>query len=280
MIVNESEGYTSFNTNHIYIHHNVLENVGMTDLSNYPIWVEGYGGNSNMTLDNFYIYNNSIQGVNNSNKALTGIHFDVAGKFSNIFVQNNIIANCRNAAITFHSNLSGATLSNVTVSNNLYYANATNAAAFNMTATNKIDKNNLVGNPMFVSSTDYHLQPSSPAIDKGINVGFPYNGSAPDIGAYETGNSTTTDATAPVVTAFAIPSAASSLTVSISSLSATDNIGVTGYLINESAVAPALSSSMWKSTAPTTYLALSPGDKKLYALEQRCRRKCFSLSFG
>lgn len=32
---------------------------------------------------------------------------------------------------------------------------------------------------------DFHLQPSSPAIDTGVNVGIPYCGSAPDIGAYE-----------------------------------------------------------------------------------------------
>ncbi len=34
--------------------------------------------------------------------------------------------------------------------------------------------------------TDYTLLPTSPAIDAGIDVGLPYNGSAPDIGAFET----------------------------------------------------------------------------------------------
>jgi hypothetical protein len=263
MTVNTGEGYSSFNVNHIYLYGNVLENVGMTDLSNYPIWIEGYGSNSNITVDNFSIYNNSIQGVNNSNKALTGIQWDVAGKFSNLFIQNNIITNCRNAAITFHSNLSGATLSNVTVNNNLYYNNATNAAAYNMTVSNKVENNNIVGNPLFVSLTDYHLQGSSPAINKGINVGLPYNGSAPDIGAFETGN--TSDATAPIVTAFSISSTTSSLTVPITGFTATDNIGVTGYLVNESSIAPLISSSRWSSTSPTTYLALTEGTKTLFA---------------
>ena len=189
IIVNTSEGYSSFDVSHNYIHHNVLENVGMTDLSNYPIWIEGYGSNSNITVDNFHIYNNSIQGVNNSNKALTGIHWDVAGKFSNIFIQNNIITNCRNYAITFNSNLAGATLSNVTINNNLYYANATNATDFNITATNKTESNNITGNPLFVSPVDYQLKAKSPAINAGIYVGVPYNGSAPDIGAFETGSS-------------------------------------------------------------------------------------------
>jgi hypothetical protein len=266
MIVNTGEGYSSFDVKNISIHHNVLENVGMTDLSNYPIWIEGYGSNSNITVDNFYIYNNSIQGVDNSNKALTGIHWDVAGKFSNIFIQNNIIANCRNAAITFHPNLSGATLSNVTVSNNLYYNNGSNAAAFNMTITNKAESNNITDNPLFVSSSDYHLQSGSPAIDKGINVGTIYNGSAPDIGAFETGSSAAaSDATAPVVTAFIIPSSSVSLAIPVSTFTATDNTGVTGYLVNETAATPSLSNSSWSSTAPKTYQALTTGTKTLYA---------------
>ncbi|MBI3658418.1 MAG: hypothetical protein HY232_18595 [Acidobacteria bacterium] len=32
---------------------------------------------------------------------------------------------------------------------------------------------------------NYHLQPASPCIDAGIDVGLPYAGKAPDLGAYE-----------------------------------------------------------------------------------------------
>jgi hypothetical protein len=32
---------------------------------------------------------------------------------------------------------------------------------------------------------DVHLQPGSPCIDAGIDVGLPYLGSAPDMGAFE-----------------------------------------------------------------------------------------------
>ena len=265
VMVNTGEGYSSFDVNHIYIHHNVLENVGMTDLSNYPIWIEGYGSNSNMTIDNINIYNNSIQGVNNGNKALTGIQFDVVGKFSNIFVQNNIITNCRNSAVTFQSGLAGATLSNVTVNNNLYYINGTNATAYNMTASNKTENNNITGNPLFVSSTDYNLQAGSPAINKGVNVGELFNDSAPDIGAFETGSSPVVDDSRPVVSVFTIPSTSTSLTVPLSIFTATDDIGVTGYLVNENPATPSISSSRWTTIAPTSYLALSTGTKTLYA---------------
>ena len=41
--------------------------------------------------------------------------------------------------------------------------------------------------PKFVSSTDFDLQSSSLAIDGGIDVGLPYRGTAPDIGAFEFG---------------------------------------------------------------------------------------------
>jgi hypothetical protein len=46
--------------------------------------------------------------------------------------------------------------------------------------------------PMYMNAGahDYHLQSASPVIDKGTNVGFPYSGPAPDLGAFETGSQT------------------------------------------------------------------------------------------
>ena len=43
--------------------------------------------------------------------------------------------------------------------------------------------NNLFNNPQLTS--DYKLQSTSPAINAGIDVGLPFSGTAPDIGAYE-----------------------------------------------------------------------------------------------
>ncbi|MBU6141885.1 hypothetical protein KGO95_02045 [Patescibacteria group bacterium] len=76
---------------------------------------------------------------------------------------------------------------------------------------------------------------------------------------------TLTDTTAPTVTAFSMPSTSSSLTVSVSSFTATDNVGVTGYLITSSATAPSASNPSWSSTAPTSYTFASSGSQTAYA---------------
>jgi hypothetical protein len=48
--------------------------------------------------------------------------------------------------------------------------------------------NNLSVNPLFVSATDFHLQVTSPVIDKGVNLGIPFTGIAPDMGYAEFGS--------------------------------------------------------------------------------------------
>lgn len=72
-------------------------------------------------------------------------------------------------------------------------------------------------------------------------------------------------ATAPTVTSFIVPSTSSSLVVSIASLTASDNIAVTGYLLTESATPPSSSATGWTVTAPTSYTFASSGSKILYA---------------
>ena len=73
-----------------------------------------------------------------------------------------------------------------------------------------------------------------------------------------------TDTIKPVVSAFTVPSTSSSLTVT-TSVTASDNIGVTGYLITESATAPSATAAGWSVTAPTSYTFASAGSKTLYA---------------
>ncbi|NIR50941.1 T9SS type A sorting domain-containing protein [candidate division KSB1 bacterium] len=88
---------------------------------------------------------------------------------NNIFVTPVSKAHVRNTS-------SGA---NLVLQNNLY-----NSSPFLEGIT---DPNAIVGDPQFVDPRkyDFHLQASSPAIDAGIDVGLPFQGSAPDLGAYE-----------------------------------------------------------------------------------------------
>ncbi len=72
------------------------------------------------------------------------------------------------------------------------------------------------------------------------------------------------DTIAPVVSAFTLPATATSLTVPVSSLSATDNVAVTGYLITTSATAPAASATGWSAAAPTSVTAVA-GSNTFYA---------------
>lgn len=72
------------------------------------------------------------------------------------------------------------------------------------------------------------------------------------------------DTTVPVLSAFTLPATATSLTVAVSSFTATDNVGVTGYLITTSATAPAASATGWTATAPTSVTAVA-GSNTFYA---------------
>ena len=71
------------------------------------------------------------------------------------------------------------------------------------------------------------------------------------------------DTTAPTVT-FSIPATSTSLTVAVT-LSATDDTGVTGYFLTESATPPLAGDAGWSATAPTEYTFADAGSHTLYA---------------
>lgn len=76
------------------------------------------------------------------------------------------------------------------------------------------------------------------------------------------------DITDPTVTSFIIPSTSQSLTVSITEFIGSDDAGVTGYCVNESAITPTAetcSGSGWESSAQSSYTFSSEGTKTLYA---------------
>ncbi len=65
-----------------------------------------------------------------------------------------------------------------------------NNTSANMTGGVADSAGGISSNPQFVNpgSYDFTLQPSSPAIDKGLDIGYAFVGLAPDMGAFESGN--------------------------------------------------------------------------------------------
>jgi len=76
------------------------------------------------------------------------------------------------------------------------------------------------------------------------------------------------DKTKPTVTAFVIPATSNSLTVSITTFTASDNVGPTGYMVTSTALAPGALSTKWSATAPVSFTfppTTKSGTKTLYA---------------
>jgi hypothetical protein len=109
----------------------------------------------------------------------------------------------------------------------------------------------------------------------GVNGAYGYgsNSKIPNLGwrssnywvdlVFRTGG--VSDTTPPTVTAFAVSATSTSLTVPISTFTATDNVGVTGYILTESATAPCAPGGGWSATAPTSHAFPTAGTKTLYA---------------
>lgn len=73
------------------------------------------------------------------------------------------------------------------------------------------------------------------------------------------------DSTPPVLSAFSLPATASSLAVPVSSFAATDNVGVTGFLVTESTAPPAAGAASWSATAPVSFTFGGYGSRTAYA---------------
>ena len=76
---------------------------------------------------------------------------------------------------------------------------------------------------------------------------------------------TSTDTITPTISSFTIPSSSSSFSVPITSFMATDDVGVTGYLLTETSTKPTFTVYTWSPTAQTSYSFSTVGLKTLYA---------------
>jgi parallel beta-helix repeat protein len=134
------------------------------------------------TINNYYVYNNTFEG-DPTQQPYYGITLGGTTK-TNIKIINNILVNSNLYVMSVNP---GSAVNGLEVKNNILYNNANgNDIQFaNGSPTNYTYSGNLESDPLFVSSSDYTLQSGSPARDSGIYVGLDFEGTAPDIGAFE-----------------------------------------------------------------------------------------------
>ncbi|MGH7494847.1 MAG: right-handed parallel beta-helix repeat-containing protein [bacterium] len=123
---------------------------------------------------NVKIYNNTIYGVGQN-----GIYFKY--DVDNVIVRNNIIHLGAGREHIYNNNNAPG----IIVDHNLYWPAP-------LKITDVVAANPLIANPLFVNETQFNfkLKSNSPAIDAGVDVGLPYSGNLPDIGAEEFDGST------------------------------------------------------------------------------------------
>ncbi|MFO1413886.1 MAG: hypothetical protein U1F10_08265 [Burkholderiales bacterium] len=76
---------------------------------------------------------------------------------------------------------------------------------------------------------------------------------------------TAPDILPPKVVAFSVPALTSTLRVPVTAFTATDNVGIAGFLITESGARPSATSGPWSGSAPASYTATAAGTRTLYA---------------
>ncbi len=172
-------------TSNLKIYNNLFENMGHSN-SQWSFIFELGSQSAGNILEYIYIDNNTMIGSSGA------IHFvnEPSAITRNIYFRNNIVKDIIEYGwIYIQTNTGG--ISNVYIQNNNVY-NCINGTSIRyesgaVAITNLVQSSLTTSNPLFVSSTDFHLQSNSPAIDVGTDVGLPYNGIAPDLGAYESG---------------------------------------------------------------------------------------------
>ena len=144
-------------------------------------------------VSGFYFYNNVIEGM------LGGItqsafFFMLVGTAENVHIKNNIITNMYYTPIWGRTD--DCSFDHLEITNNIVYncGNGNEVVydyGFDGVLTNYVYDPFIEQDPLFIGSDDYQLQPTSPAINAGVDVGLTtdYAGNPivglPDIGAYE-----------------------------------------------------------------------------------------------
>jgi hypothetical protein len=132
------------------------------------------------------------------NRCYNGIRFTAIGTVSNINIKNNIIDDFASYAIYINKRSTDVTtISSSAFTYNDLYSNGNNSIYINPGISGydgvNMTTGNITSNPLFISSTDFHLQASSPCVRTGTYIDTwlttDYDGQGwlnpPSMGAYE-----------------------------------------------------------------------------------------------
>jgi uncharacterized repeat protein (TIGR02059 family) len=187
-------------TNNTYIYDNIFSNIGTATGNGWSVLMacasspREDGITTNPTIDNFNFINNTVYAGTGTGRADNGLQLPDMGNATNITVRNNIFHGFKYNPV-FSDIKPGRSIDYLSIENNIFYANGTNAVSHSIAPTHNTTQNNIVANPLYVSTSDFHLQAGSPAIGAGITVSsvtIDYDGNAfnnpRSIGAYEFGS--------------------------------------------------------------------------------------------
>jgi parallel beta-helix repeat protein len=148
-------------------------------------------GSNNYTVNSMSIYNNTMN-ASPGNAPFWGIQLSSASNINLLSFKNNIVTGFNIGGAAMVSNVLG-NITNSQFQYNNFYNNSNSddpfpawASGTTLAASSTLGSN-IKSNPLFVSTTDFHLLPSSPSVDAGTYVGLPYAGTAPDRGYAEAG---------------------------------------------------------------------------------------------
>ena len=190
-------------TDGTYIHHNnVYENNGVLEMG-----APSISDTANNVVVAYNVMRNNLQGggvIYAHNSGTFGVMVD------NLRIENNTIVETKYTSGKILGSSASPPSGMLSFTNNIVYLTASGVNFSNYAFTTRshnlynvlpgsflggLQAGEIVGDPLFSNSqaNDYHLQEPSPAIDKGLALGYlkdfdgntvPF-GSAPDIGAYE-----------------------------------------------------------------------------------------------
>jgi len=252
--------------NNIMFSYNILEKCGW-QVGNTDKFIVRITNNGAGTFNNISFYNNVITG--DQLTAMIGFLIKPSGTINNLNIKNNILEYCRYQSWLDVQN--SGTINGLHADNNIIYNNTnSNDPLFSgNSVSNYTFINDIKTDPLFVSSTNFHLQSGSPAIGKGLAITgltTDYAGTAlanpPSIGAYESGSAVSTPVV-PVYQSSAVANATPSLlemTYNMTLANIVPSASAFSVLVNSAARSVSIVAVSGTKVQLTLASAIKPGD--------------------